>query len=281
MIINKAADLRQELKSKDLGAKVGLVPTMGYLHKGHLSLIDRARAENDIVVLSIFVNPTQFAPNEDLDSYPRDLEKDCKLAYQNGTDYIFAPSTKEMYGANYSTYVNVDGNISRGLCGKSRPNHFRGVTTIVSKLFNIINPDNAYFGMKDAQQLSIINRMVKDLNYDINIVPCPIIREENGLALSSRNAYLTDEAKKQALILSRSLKEAKTLYLQGENNVQELKKYIVGKINSMSLAKIDYVEIVDLENLENIGYINRPSLIALAVYFGKSRLLDNIVLGDK
>lgn len=279
MIISKVADLRQELNSKDPGAKVGLVPTMGYLHRGHLSLIERARAENDIVVLSIFVNPTQFTPNEDFDSYPRDLEKDCKLAYQSGANYIFAPSDKEMYGANYSTYVNVDGNISRGLCGKSRPNHFRGVTTIVSKLFNIVNPSNAYFGMKDAQQLSIINRMVKDLNYNINIVPCPIVRDENGLALSSRNAYLTDEAKKQALILSRSLKEAKTLYLEGENNAQELKRYIRGKINSMSLAKIDYVEIVDQETLENIDYINRPSIIALAVYFGKSRLLDNIVLG--
>ncbi|HHX59279.1 MAG TPA: pantoate--beta-alanine ligase [Epulopiscium sp.] len=278
MIIESISALRKELKSKGPNATIGLVPTMGYLHPGHISLIQKARSQNDIVVLSIFVNPTQFAPNEDLENYPRDLDKDVKAAYDNDVDYIFVPSAKEMYGDHYSTYVGTEGIITTKLCGKSRPTHFRGVTTVVSKLFNIVDPTNAYFGLKDAQQLSVIKRLVIDLNFDINIVSCPIVRNQNGLALSSRNVYLTEDEGQQALVLSQSLKDAKNLYLTGTTNALELKAYIIKAINAMSLAKIDYVEIVDLETLEDVDVINKQTLVALAVNFGKTRLLDNIIL---
>lgn len=186
MIIESIEALRKQLKSRNPNATIGLVPTMGYLHAGHISLIQKARSQNNLVVLSIFVNPTQFGPHEDLDCYPRDLEQDVKIAYDHGVDYIFVPSAKEIYGEHYSTYVNTEGDITTKLCGQSRPTHFRGVTTVVAKLFNIVAPHNAYFGMKDAQQLSVIKRLVTDLNFDINIVPCPIIRDDKGLALSSR-----------------------------------------------------------------------------------------------
>lgn len=280
MIIEKIDILRKELKAKGNDLRIGLVPTMGYLHQGHLSLIEKARQENDIVVLSIFVNPTQFGPNEDLDSYPRDLEKDANSAYEYGVDYIFAPSAQEMYGENYSTYVNIEGDITKKLCGGNRPSHFKGVTTVVTKLFNIVNPNNAYFGMKDAQQFSVIKKLVKELNMDINIVPCSIVRDENGMALSSRNVYLTDKEKQEALVLSQSLKEAKELYSKGTKSASELKEYIVARINSKDLAMIDYVEVVDLETLEDVNIIDDQTLIALAVKFGKTRLLDNIILGE-
>lgn len=278
MIIESIEALRKELKSKGASATIGLVPTMGYLHAGHISLIQKARCENDFVVLSIFVNPTQFAPNEDLDNYPRDLDKDVKAAYAHGVDYIFVPSSEEMYGKHYATYVNTEGMITTKLCGKSRPTHFRGVTTVVSKLFNIVNPHNAYFGLKDAQQLSVIKRLVTDLNFDINIVSCSIVRDSKGLALSSRNVYLTEDEQEQALVLSQSLKDIKKLYLNGTHNALELKEYICTKINSMNLAKIDYVEIVDFETLEDVTIIDKQTLVALAVNFGKTRLLDNIIL---
>ena len=280
MIIETIETLREELKPIINKETIGLVPTMGYLHQGHISLIKKARSENDIVVLSIFVNPTQFSPNEDLETYPRDLDKDIKAAYDNGVDYIFTPSAEEMYGKDYSTYVNIEGDITKKLCGKTRPSHFKGVTTIISKLFNIVQPNNAYFGLKDAQQFSVIKKLVKDLNFDVNIVPCPIVRDEDGLALSSRNIYLNDAERKQALVLSQSLNDAKTMYLNGNNNPSELKNYIINKINSKDLASIDYVEIVDLETLEDVDKIDRQSLVALAVKFGNTRLLDNIILGE-
>lgn len=280
MIIETIETLREELKPKMNKETVGLVPTMGYLHQGHISLIKKARSENDTVVLSIFVNPTQFSPNEDLETYPRDLDKDIKAAYDNGVDYIFTPSAEEMYGKDYSTYVNIEGDITKKLCGKTRPSHFKGVTTIISKLFNIVQPNNAYFGLKDAQQFSVIKKLVKDLNFDVNIVPCPIVRDEDGLALSSRNIYLNEIERKQALVLHQSLNDAKTMYLNGNNNPSELKNYIINKINSKDLASIDYVEIVDLETLEDVDKIDRQSLVALAVKFGNTRLLDNIILGE-
>lgn len=280
MIIETIETLREELKPIINKETIGLVPTMGYLHQGHISLIKKARSENDIVVLSIFVNPTQFSPNEDLETYPRDLDKDIKAAYDNGVDYIFTPSAEEMYGKDYSTYVNIEGDITKKLCGKTRPSHFKGVTTIISKLFNIVQPNNAYFGLKDAQQFSVIKKLVKDLNFDVNIVPCPIVRDEDGLALSSRNIYLNEIERKQALVLHQSLNDAKTMYLNGNNNPSELKNYIINKINSKDLASIDYVEIVDLETLEDVDKIDRQSLVALAVKFGNTRLLDNIILGE-
>lgn len=278
MIIESIQVLREALKSKGPNTRIGLVPTMGYLHQGHISLIEKARDENDIVVVSIFVNPTQFGPGEDLDDYPRDLASDVQAAYAHGADYIFAPSPQEMYGDHYATYVNTEGAITSKLCGKSRPTHFRGVTTVVAKLFNIVSPTNAYFGMKDAQQVSVIKRLTADLNFDVNIVPCPIVRDEDGLALSSRNVYLTAEEKSQALILSQSLREAKERFLSGTRNALELKEYITGRITSMALARIDYVEIVDFETLEYVDLINKQCLVAVAVTFGKSRLLDNIIL---
>ncbi len=279
MIIESIQALRKELKSKSPTSTIGLVPTMGYLHKGHISLIKRAREENDIVVLSIFVNPTQFGPNEDFQDYPRDLENDAVAAYAHGADYIFAPSVKEMYGDHYASYVNTEGIMTTKLCGHSRPIHFRGVTTVVAKLFNIVAATNAYFGMKDAQQLSVIKRLVLDLNFDVNIVACPIVRDENGLALSSRNVYLTDQERQEALILSRALRDARDLYNRRHSSALELKAFIRNTINSMPLARIDYIEIVDFETLEDIDLINKETLVALAVNFGKTRLLDNIILG--
>ncbi len=278
MVINSIQTLRKELQSKSNSATIGLVPTMGYLHQGHLSLIQKAKKRNDIVVVSIFVNPTQFGPGEDLDRYPRDLDRDVKIAYENGADYIFAPSAQEMYGPDYATYVNTEGTITSKLCGKSRPFHFRGVTTVVTKLFNIVKPHDAYFGQKDAQQLSVIKRLVKDLNFDINIISCPIVRDQDGLALSSRNVYLSKAERKQALILSQALNESKTLYLNGHTCALELKEHIINRVQSMDLAKIDYVEIVDFESLEDVTIVGKQTLIALAVYFGTSRLLDNIIL---
>lgn len=256
------------------GLKVGFVPTMGYLHEGHKSLIERAVKENDKVVVSIFVNPIQFGPTEDLASYPRDLERDSVLCEQVGADLIFHPEKEEMYFDDFSTYVDIEG-LSKGLCGKTRPTHFRGVCTVVSKLFHIVNPDRAYFGQKDAQQLAIIKRMVRDLNFDIEIVGCPIIREEDGLAKSSRNTYLINEERKAAVVLSKSLKLAKEALESGEKNTKIIRDIIVNNINREPLAKMDYVQVVDSLSLEEVEQINESVLIAIAVYIGKTRLIDN------
>ena len=247
---------------------------MGYLHEGHMSLIERCRKENDKVIVSIFVNPAQFGENEDLDAYPKDFQKDKTLCEKAGADLIFNPDTDEMY-SNQRTYVNIDG-LSDYLCGKSRPIHFRGVCTVVSKLFMITNPDNAYFGQKDAQQLAIIKKMVKDLNFDVNIVGCPIVREEDGLAKSSRNVYLNPEERKAALCLSKAIAAGKLL-ANSETDADKVKNEMIKIIETEPLAKIDYVEIVDNETMQPVSEIKDNTLAAMAVYIGKARLLDNFV----
>lgn len=261
------------------GLTVGLVPTMGYLHEGHKSLIDKAVAQNDKVVVSVFVNPMQFGPTEDLESYPRDMDRDAALCEKAGAALIFHPEPEEMYDDNFSSFVDMN-TLTGGLCGKTRPIHFRGVCTVVAKLFNIVTPDRAYFGQKDAQQLAVIRHMVNDLSFGIEIVGCPIIREEDGLAKSSRNTYLSEEERKAALVLSRSLKEGRKLVDVGEKDAAKVKKAITDIIEKEPLAKIDYVEVVDWNTLEPIEKIEGPILTAIAVYIGKTRLIDNFIVED-
>jgi len=256
---------------------IGFVPTMGYLHQGHLSLVRKARKNTDIVIMSIFVNPLQFTPHEDFREYPRDLKRDIKLADSCGVDIIFYPSAKSMYPQDYLTYVNVE-KITDVLCGKSRPRHFQGVCTVVAKLFNIVQPDIAYFGQKDAQQAIVIKRMTKDLNMPIKIRVCPIVREKDGLAMSSRNVYLDREEREDATILYKALCKAKELILKGERNPKVIIQRMRDIILSKPRAKIDYVSIVDTKNLEPVKEIRGRLLIALAVWMGKTRLIDNIVL---
>ena len=280
MIIETVKELREYLAGQRAAGKtVGLVPTMGFLHEGHLSLIREAKAENDVVVVSDFVNPTQFGPNEDFESYPRNIERDTELALSAGADVIFYPSVSEMYPPESSTYVEVEGNITRVLCGASRPTHFRGVTTVVNKLFNIVEPNKAYFGQKDAQQVAVLTKMVKDLHMDIELIICPIVREPDGLAMSSRNTYLSSEERKQAVILNQALKKAKNAFANGEKDVVKLTEIITDKINEMPLAVIDYVSILDFPSLKPIITIEKDALGAVAVKFGKTRLIDNEILG--
>ena len=280
MIIETVKELREYLAGQRAAGKtVGLVPTMGFLHEGHLSLIREAKAENDVVVVSDFVNPTQFGPNEDFESYPRNIEQDTELALSAGADVIFYPSVSEMYPPESSTYVEVEGNITRVLCGASRLTHFRGVTTVVNKLFNIVEPDKAYFGQKDAQQVAVLTKMVKDLHMDIELIICPIVREPDGLAMSSRNTYLSAEERKQAVILNQALKKAKNAFANGEKDVVKLTGIITDKINEMPLAVIDYVSILDFPSLKPIITIEKDALGAVAVKFGKTRLIDNEILG--
>lgn len=276
-ICDKIIDVRKRVNAwKEEGLTIGFVPTMGYLHEGHKSLIDAARKDNDKVVVSIFVNPMQFAPTEDLESYPRDLQKDSQLCKDAGVDLIFHPQPEEMYTDGFCSYVDMNG-LTTELCGKSRPIHFRGVQTVVLKLFNIVKPDKAYFGQKDAQQLAVIKRMVKDLNVDTEIVGCPIIREPDGLAKSSRNTYLTPDERKAALILSRSLKLGKELIDSGETDSKKVIKAITDSINTEPLAKIDYVDIVDFSTITPTDKIGKSVLVAVAVYIGKTRLIDNFI----
>ncbi|WIF94141.1 pantoate--beta-alanine ligase [Caminicella sporogenes] len=281
-IIHTIKEIREEVKAaRRSGKSIGFVPTMGFLHEGHLSLIKKAREENDFVVVSIFVNPTQFGPEEDLESYPRDLERDSRLSEEAGADVIFNPTAEEMYPEGYSTYVEIEGKLTKKLCGISRPGHFKGVTTVVSKLFNIVTPDRAYFGQKDAQQVAVIEQMVRDLNFDVKIVPCPIVREKDGLAMSSRNTYLSKEERKAALILSKTLFKAEEMIKNGERNSTKIRDFIINNIKSEPLANIDYVEIVDAKSLKYLNEIKGDVLIALAVKFGRARLLDNIRLEVK
>lgn len=270
-------EIRETVKLwKKEGLSIGFVPTMGYLHEGHESLIKKAALENDRVVVSIFVNPMQFGPNEDLSSYPRDFERDLKICNDKGAHLIFHPEPTEMYDHDFCSFVDMTG-LTGGLCGKSRPGHFRGVCTVVSKLFNIVQPDRAYFGQKDAQQLAVIKRMVRDLNFDIEIIGCPIIREEDGLAKSSRNTYLNGEERASALILSSSLTKAKKAIAGGERDAEKVLAIIKDSINSEPLAKIDYVELVDAETLKKVEKIEKPVLAAIAVFIGKTRLIDNFI----
>ena len=271
-------EVREQVKAwRKEGLSVGLVPTMGYLHEGHASLIKKAVEDNDRVVTSIFVNPMQFAPTEDLEAYPRDMEKDSKLCETLGVDLIFHPEPEEMYAPDFCTWVDMDV-LSKTLCGKSRPIHFRGVCTVVSKLFHIVTPDRAYFGQKDAQQLAIIRRMVRDLNMDIEIVGCPIVREEDGLAKSSRNTYLNEEERKAALILSQSIFLGQKMVQEGETDTAKIKAAMVEKIQSEPLARIDYVEIVDGLSMQPVDTVQSPTLAAIAVYIGKTRLIDNFIV---
>lgn len=261
---------------KKEGLSVGLVPTMGYLHEGHKSLIERAVKENDRVVVSIFVNPTQFGPTEDLESYPRDLNADSILCEEAGAALIFAPEVSEMYAEDFTTYVNTSG-VTAELCGKSRPIHFRGVCTVVNKLFNIAAPDRAYFGEKDAQQLAVIRRMVRDLNMNVDIVGCPIIREADGLAKSSRNTYLSPEERQAALVLSRAIKAGKAMVQFGEKDGEKVLDEMKRIISEEPLARIDYVEMVKWDTIEVHHRVDGPVLVAIAVFIGKTRLIDNFI----
>lgn len=274
-LVTTVEEVRSRVKQwKKEGLTVGLVPTMGYLHDGHKSLIDRAVKENDRVVVSDFVNPTQFGENEDLGSYPRDIERDSKLCEEAGAALIFHPAPEEMYAPDYCTFVDMN-KLTDVLCGKTRPIHFFGVCSVVSKLFNIVTPDRAYFGQKDAQQLAVIRRMVRDLNFDIEIVGCPIVREPDGLALSSRNTYLNTEERKAALVLSQALKLGKDMMESGETDAVRIRKAMVEHIEKEPLARIDYVEIVDADSLESVQKIENKVLTAMAVYIGNTRLIDN------
>lgn len=275
-IVSTIEEVRAQVKEwKKEGQSIGFVPTMGYLHEGHMSLIDAA-GENDKVVVSIFVNPMQFGPMEDLASYPRDLEHDAKLCEEHGVDLIFHPTPEEMYGDQFYSYVDMDV-LTKELCGLSRPVHFRGVCTVVTKLFNIVTPDRAYFGQKDAQQLAVIKRMVKDLNMPLTITGCPIIREEDGLAKSSRNTYLSPEERKASLVLSRSIFLGKEMVEKGERDCKRILAAMTEEIEKEPLAKIDYVKIVDLDTMQQVEKIDRGILAAIAVYIGKTRLIDNFM----
>jgi pantoate--beta-alanine ligase len=277
-IVSTVEEVRKQVKKwRQEGLSVGLVPTMGYLHEGHKSLIDAAVAQNDKVVVSIFVNPIQFAPNEDLATYPRDLERDSALCENAGAALIFHPEKENMYFDDFCTYVDMD-DLTKGLCGKTRPTHFRGVCTVVSKLFHIVNPDRAYFGQKDAQQLAVIRRMVRDLNFDIEIVGCPIVREDDGLAKSSRNTYLSPDERKAALILHKGLVKGEELVSSGERNSATVIRAIREVIESEPLARIDYVEAVDFDNIKTVETIHGTVLIAVAVYIGTTRLIDNVIV---
>jgi pantoate--beta-alanine ligase len=258
------------------GQTIGLVPTMGFLHQGHLSLIRRARKENDVVVVSIFVNPTQFGPDEDLDTYPRDIERDTALMIDAKVDLVFLPGADQLYPQGYATYVEVQGAMTQTLCGCSRPGHFRGVTTIVSKLFNLAAPHRAYFGQKDAQQVAVIEQMAKDLDFDIEIVACPIVREADGLALSSRNAYLSPRHRKDAVVLSASLFEAEKMVAGGERRAAAVIRHISARIGSVPDATIDYIAVVNAETLADLETLTGEVLIAVAVKLGGTRLIDNI-----
>lgn len=274
-LVKTKKEVRDIVKEwKKQGLTVGLVPTMGYLHEGHASLIDASVKKNDKTVVSVFVNPMQFSPNEDLESYPRDINRDSALCASHGADLIFNPEPSEMYSDMFCSYVDMD-ILTKELCGLSRPIHFRGVCTVVSKLFNIVTPDNAYFGEKDAQQLAVIKRMVTDLDMDIKIHGCPIVREADGLAKSSRNTYLSADERKAALILSKTIALGKEMVKSGEKDVKKIVDAMVKNIETEPLAKIDYVKIVDALTMQQIATLDRPILCAMAIYIGKTRLIDN------
>ncbi len=262
---------------KDNGLTIGLVPTMGYLHEGHASLIRLAAADNDRTVVSVFVNPMQFGPNEDLSDYPRDIERDLMVCRENGAHMVFVPEAGEMYPGGFSSFIDMEGP-SAGLCGSKRPGHFRGVCTVVAKLFHIVQPDRAYFGQKDAQQLAVVRRMTDDLNFPVDIVGCPIVREPDGLALSSRNKYLNLEERKAALCLSAGLSFGRELVEAGERSCEAVVNAVRDYILSEPLARVDYVEIVDPKSIQPVQTIDKPVLLAAAAYIGKTRLIDNVII---
>jgi pantoate--beta-alanine ligase len=276
-IVHKITEVREIVSAwRKEGLTVGLVPTMGYLHEGHQSLIRKSVEQNDRTVVSVFVNPIQFAPNEDLAAYPRDINRDMQKVEEVGGDLIFNPEPAEMYPGHFTSFIDTT-ETTELLCGAVRPIHFRGVCTVVGKLFNIVCPDRAYFGQKDAQQLATIKRFARDLNFPIEIVPCPIVREDDGLAMSSRNTYLSPEERKAALILSKSLKMGKKAIEDGEKNSQKIIDIITANLKTEPLARIDYVEVVDFENIQRVDTIQGETLVAIAVYIGKTRLIDNFI----
>ena len=277
MLVKSIEEMKQIVKNlKKEGKSIGFVPTMGYLHEGHISLMRCSKKDNDITVVSIFVNPIQFGVNEDLDRYPRDLERDLEICKKEGVDYVFHPSVEEMYPEDFSTYVIVEG-LTEGLCGAYRPGHFKGVTTVVNKLFNIVQPDRVYFGEKDYQQLKVIQKMVKDLNMNVQVIGCPIVREPDGLAMSSRNKYLSPEERKAALSLSKALFKAKEMFKSGETDINKIRKEMEKIILSHPEVKeIQYIEFVDAETLKPKERLEKGSIIALAVFVGNTRLIDNI-----
>ena len=278
-IVGTVKEVREQVKEwKKQGLSVGFVPTMGYLHEGHKSLMDAARKGNDKVVVSIFVNPMQFGPTEDLATYPRDLDHDAALCESAGVDLIFHPEAEEMYEKDFCSFVAMT-RLTEGLCGKTRPIHFRGVCTVVNKLFNIVTPDHAYFGQKDGQQLAVIKRMVRDLNMDIEIVGCPIVREEDGLAKSSRNTYLSHEERKAALILSKTVALGKEL-AKTEKDANKVVEAMKKNIETEPLAKIDYVEAVDALSMAPVEKLEGTCMLAMAVYIGKTRLIDNTLINE-
>lgn len=281
-IIKTVADIRAYVRCcKNEGKSIGLVPTMGALHEGHASLIEAARKENDVVIVSVFVNPTQFGPTEDFDAYPRQLDADAQRAEQAGADVIFAPTPKEMYPSADMTWVEVTGDITKVLCGRSRPIHFRGVTTVVAKLFHLAQPNRAYFGLKDAQQTEVLRRMVTDLFFDVELRIMPIIREADGLAKSSRNVYLSPAERTAALILSKTLREAKEKFVGGLHDAAALVDFVHANISSEPLADIEYVEIYELPGLLPVkSSLKGKYLLAVAVRFGTTRLIDNVILED-
>lgn len=276
MEIAKTIGEMKALRAQYTGS-VGFVPTMGYLHDGHLALVRRARSENPVVVVSIFVNPTQFGPHEDFKTYPRDLERDLALLEKEKTDIVFIPSDKEMYPEGYSSWVEVE-KITERLEGACRPGHFRGVATVVTKLFNIVEPTRAYFGQKDAQQALVIKKMVADLNMNLEVVIVPTVRESDGLAMSSRNVYLNYQERQAATVLFKSLTLARRCWEKGEKNAETIRQEMISFISKEPLAKIEYVSVADAQTLEELSSIDRPALVSLAVKIGKTRLIDNIVL---
>jgi pantoate--beta-alanine ligase len=277
-VFRAIADLREQIKEvKKKGLSIGFVPTMGYLHYGHLELIRRCRLENDYSVVSIFVNPIQFGPGEDFERYPRDEASDLKKLEEAEVDAAFIPPVEEMYPEPLLTYVEVE-KLSEPLCGRFRPGHFRGVATVVAKLFNIVQPDRAYFGKKDYQQLKVIEKMVRDLNFPVEIVPVDTVREEDGLAMSSRNVYLSSDERKAAAKIYRALLKGKEAFLKGERKARVLENLVKGELESETLFRVQYVEVRDAETLEEIDEIERPAVIAVAVFVGSARLIDHIEL---
>lgn len=282
IIATTIAQVRAQVAAwKKEGLTVGLVPTMGYLHEGHASLVNEAVRQCDRVVASDFVNPTQFGPNEDLEAYPRDFDRDCALLEEHGCAMVFHPAVEEMYAPGAATYVEILSDMPKQLCGKTRPIHFRGVCTVVSKLFNIVTPDKAFFGQKDAQQLAIIRQMVRDLSYGIEIVGCPIVREADGLAKSSRNTYLSEAERQAALVLSESVFLGQKMVAEGETDANKIVAAMTEHIQAQPLAKIDYVSAVDGVTMDPVDRISGTVLVAMAVYIGKTRLIDNFIVEGK
>ena len=281
IVAESAAEVRAQIRAwKQAGLSVGLVPTMGYLHEGHASLVEKSRSLCDRTVVSVFVNPTQFGPGEDLESYPRDFAHDCALLEERGCDMVFHPDASALNPPDFATYVEICSDMPKQLCGKTRPTHFRGVCTVVTKLFNIVTPDMAFFGQKDAQQLAIIRRMVRDLSMNVEIVACPIVREADGLARSSRNSYLNAQERAAATVLSRSVAVGRDMAARGERDARALVAAMKTVIETEPLARIDYVDAVDGVTMQPVDVVRDGVLVAMAVHIGKTRLIDNFIVGE-